>query len=532
MTDDQERTREALQFIAASDRDTWLRMGMAIKSELADAGFNIWDAWSQQAASYNARDARDVWKSIKAGGGVGIGTLYHEAKAAGWRDDGAHQTPTPEAMAERRHNLAELAAKNEADEARERADAAKNAAAIWKAATPVNADNPYLKRKQVSPVATLREIDADAAAAILGYAPKSKGEPLAGRLLVVPVKQGDRLSTLELIDGDKRKAALAGRGTKTGGFWAAQPMPKDDGPEPLAIGEGVATVLSGKEASGHLAIAALSASNLPSVAKAMRALYPTRPLIFLADLVKATGAPDPHAIEAARAVGGMVAIPDFGENREPGQTDFNDLAKSRGLEAVGRAIANATAPARPDAQAGDSNGYDWPEPQSIPATLLPVDAFDSALLPESIRAWVADIAERMQCPPDFPAVGAMVALSSVIGRKACIAPKRRDDWRVVPNLWGAVVGRPGVMKSPALSEVMKPLDRLALLANDLHKEAMRDHEINSKLDVLGGKDAEKKAAALVGKGKTEEARQKRQGTCLPRLQTQKVTRRRHCDATR
>jgi putative DNA primase/helicase len=35
---------------------------------------------------------------------------------------------------------------------------------------------------------------------------------------------------------------------------------------------------------------------------------------------------------------------------------------------------------------------------------------------------------------------------------------------------------------------------------------MRDHEINSKLDELGGKDADKKAAALVGKGKLEEAR--------------------------
>ena len=188
------------------------------------------------------------------------------------------------------------------------------------------------------------------------------------------------------------------------------------------------------------------------------------------------------------------------------QTDFNDMAALHGLEAVGRCIASAVEAAKAPHQepVSDSNG--WPEPQPIPTTLLPVEAFDSELLPKSIRAWVADIAERMQCPPDFPAVGAMVALSSVIGRKACIAPKRHDDWRVVPNLWGAVVGRPGVMKSPALSEIMKPLDRLALLASDLHKEAMRDHEINSKLDELGGKDADKKAAALVGKGKLEEAR--------------------------
>jgi len=296
MTGDLERIREALQYIPAGDRDTWVKLGMAIKSETGDEGFETWNAWSQQAESYKPATAREVWKSIKAGGGVSIGTLHHEAKAAGWRDDGMHQKPTPEELAERRRDAAERAAKEEAETARERADTAKKAAAIWKAGTDP-AGNPYLTRKQVAPVATLREIDAGAAAAILGYVPKSGGDALAGRLLVVPVKQGDRLSTLELIDGDKRKAALAGRGTKAGGYWAAQPLPEGDGDGlTLLIGEGVATVLSGKEGSGHPAIAALSAVNLPTVAKAMRERYPSAALVILSDLVKATGEPDPHAI--------------------------------------------------------------------------------------------------------------------------------------------------------------------------------------------------------------------------------------------
>jgi putative DNA primase/helicase len=118
---------------------------------------------------------------------------------------------------------------------------------------------------------------------------------------------------------------------------------------------------------------------------------------------------------------------------------------------------------------------------------------------------VTDIADRMQCPPDFPAVSAMVALSSVIGRKACIAPKRRDNWRVIPNLWGAVVGRPGVMKSPALAEAMKPLDRLQAVASDLHAEAMRDYSIKQKLEGMGGKATEDTAQKLVKAGKLEEA---------------------------
>ena len=331
-------------------------MGMAIKSELADTGFDVWEAWSLQADSFNGKDARDVWKSIRAGGKVTIGTLFYEAKAKGWRDDGGHQMPTPEKLAERRRIAAELAAKEDAEIARERADTAKKAAAILKAATEAKADHPYLSRKRVSPVATLREIDAGTAAAILGYPPKSGGDALAGRLLVVPVKQGDGISTLELIDGDKRKAALAGRGSKVGGYWATERLPDGDGSGlTLLIGEGVATVLSASAATGKPGIAALSAGNLPAVAKSMRERYPTRPLIFLADLVKATGEPNPHAIEAARAVGGLLAIPDFGSDRPAHATDFNDLHQSHGLDAVKRAIASASAPAMAEPQPGTEN---------------------------------------------------------------------------------------------------------------------------------------------------------------------------------
>ena len=275
MRDDLDRIGDALRFIPADDRDIWLRMGMAIKSAIGDAGFDLWDAWSQQAHSYNARDARATWKSIDANGKVTTGTLFHEAKANGWRDEGMHRKPTPDELAERRRIAAERVAKEEAEIARERADTAAKAAAIWKATTEAKADHPYLARKRVSPVATLREIDAVAAAAILGYPPKSGGDLLAGRLLVVPVEQGDGLSTLELIDGDKRKAALAGRGSKVGGHWASERLPDGDGAGlTLLIGEGVATVLSAKEATGHPAIAALSSGNLPAVAKAMRERYP------------------------------------------------------------------------------------------------------------------------------------------------------------------------------------------------------------------------------------------------------------------
>lgn len=113
------------------------------------------------------------------------------------------------------------------EQARRQSEAAVMALALWRAATPARGDHPYLMRKQVAPVPTLREIDADEAKAILGYAPKSDGELLTGRLLVAPVKVGEKLSTAELIDSDGRKTAIFG-GAKRGGYWAAQSLPDDD----------------------------------------------------------------------------------------------------------------------------------------------------------------------------------------------------------------------------------------------------------------------------------------------------------------
>lgn len=86
----------ALSFVPPHDRDTWVKMGMAIKSEFAEDGFDVWDAWSQGADSYDQRAARAVWRSISAAGKISIGSLFHEAAANGWRDNGEHRGPLTE----------------------------------------------------------------------------------------------------------------------------------------------------------------------------------------------------------------------------------------------------------------------------------------------------------------------------------------------------------------------------------------------------------------------------------------------------
>jgi len=124
---------------------------------------------------------------------------------------------------------------------------------------------------------------------------------------------------------------------------------------------------------------------------------------------------------------------------------------------------------------------DWPDPVSLPSGLAPVNAFDGELLPEALRGFVADIAERMQCPPDFPAVTVLTCLGALIGKRCGIHPKRKDDWLAVPNLWGAIVGRPSLMKSPAIQQGMKPFDALIAEASKGYAAAMIGFETESEI---------------------------------------------------
>src|SRR5215471_13682618 len=86
-----------------------------------------------------------------------------------------------------------------------------------------------------------------------------------------------------------------------------------------------------------------------------------------------------------------------------------------------------------------ANGQ-WPEPHPLPDSLLPLASFDFGLIPEQTRHWIADVCERMQCPPVYTAVSLMAALGSMIGRKVAIRPQCEDDWEVLPNQWALLSG--------------------------------------------------------------------------------------------
>jgi len=132
-------------------------------------------------------------------------------------------------------------------------------------------------------------------------------------------------------------------------------------------------------------------------------------------------------------------------------------------------------------RAATIESYVWPPPSPLPEGLPPVRQLDPAMIPAPLRGWLMDIANRMQIPPDFSTAAAVVALGSIIGRGCGIHPKRHDDWLVVPNLWGGVIGRPSLMKTPAITEAQKHLVRLETEAREEHQNACRGQEIETEI---------------------------------------------------
>jgi putative DNA primase/helicase len=147
----------------------------------------------------------------------------------------------------------------------------------------------------------------------------------------------------------------------------------------------------------------------------------------------------------------------------------------------------------------------WPEIQPLPDALPPVPKLDAEMLPESLRPWLVDVAERMQCPLEYPAIGALVALSSVVGRQIGIRPRLRDNWTVVPNLWGAVVGRPGLMKTPALSEAVATVNALEASARVEWERIKQDHEVQELLRDAEGKATKRAVEKAMRNGDRQKA---------------------------
>ncbi len=324
--------RAALSFIPANlPRDEWARLGMAIKSEFPDeTGLDLFTEWSGTAPSHDPKACRDTWRSIKAGGGVGIGTLLHMAKANGFhlpKPDQAAARPDPAAVARLERERAQRQQAEQAQIEAAQARAAAEAVALWETASEAS-EHPYLDRKGIAPHGA--RVAADGA-------------------LLVPVRNpAGELVNLQRILPNGEKRFLPG-GRKSGCFHVLGTVPAGAGAGPQAapvvlVVEGYATAASLYESTGHPVAVAFDAGNLAKVARALRQQHPAALIVVAGDDDQATEArtgTNPGRVkakQAAEAVGGVAVFP---EGLPEGGSDFNDMAQSQGLPAVENTITAA-----------------------------------------------------------------------------------------------------------------------------------------------------------------------------------------------
>jgi putative DNA primase/helicase len=290
--------------------------------------------------------------------------------------------------------LADAKRKQEEEEKKNRAKARTRAAKIWESAAAAPADHAYLAEKGVGP----------------------HGLRLHCGELVVPLRDtSGALHSLQFIAADGVKNFLLG-GRVTGcHFIIGEPNGA------LCIVEGFATAASIFESVGHAVAIGFNAGNLPAVAKDLRGKFRDLRLVVCADDdIGTPGNPGmKHARAAAQAVDGFLAVPDFGEHRPERVSDFNDLHRSAGPEAVRACIERAasferTNGAEPEADE-DADELDADKEIARLAKLRPVDyerERKEAAARLNVRASILDKLVAAERPSDsVPGQGRRLELS-------------------------------------------------------------------------------------------------------------------------
>ncbi|MGA3887653.1 phage/plasmid primase, P4 family [Ralstonia nicotianae] len=302
----------ALEYVPADDRDQWCRIGMSLQSEFGDAGFDIWDAWSQRSERYNERDARSVWKSFK-GGGITIATLFKVAREHGYSDRTPHKPLDPQEKARRDSARQAERERQAAEDYARHAKAAARAQRIWNEAEPANGHG-YLRRKGVQAhdlkVGRWEKFDSET----------GEVRVVSEEALLVPIRDAaKRIHSLQAIfpSNDnwlgRDRDYLTG-GAKEGNFFTIGKPLTVDGKKIIVICTGYATSASVHEASGHAVVVAFDDSNLLAVAKVIRKRYPDADIIVFSDRdAEALGESGGTraALKAALATSARVVVPEW-----------------------------------------------------------------------------------------------------------------------------------------------------------------------------------------------------------------------------
>ncbi|MDR3448715.1 MAG: toprim domain-containing protein [Alphaproteobacteria bacterium] len=173
----------------------------------------------------------------------------------------------------------------EAEREREKAEAQANAAELARQrlaqAMPADPAHEYLVRKRIAPERLWQA---------------------AGLLLVPMNDEAGTVWSLQTIAPDGTKRFAKGGRTKGLFWWAGKAIDR------LVIGEGMATVAAVRRATSLPVVAAMSADNVPTIARMIRARRPDLHLTIAAD-DDATGVA--AARQAAAETGAALALPEI-----------------------------------------------------------------------------------------------------------------------------------------------------------------------------------------------------------------------------
>lgn len=361
--DNASRAREALWTIPADlPRCEWLRAIMA--AHAADIPEHEVAEWSAQADSFNPRDFRDVWRSIKPGGGIGPGTLFTMAKQYGRAASRSQHQTRP------------------ATPTRPQLDPN----AIWQRCEPATPGHPYVVAKgaEGAPLDDLRVVPE-------GDGLRIAGESMAGAL-VVPVRRADgSLATLQLIAPHDTAARLKAKekpgklnlpGCPVDGWHVVGDLPAKGGH--VYVVEGIGQAWACWRATGSAAVVAFGAGRMRAAALAMKARRTGATVVLVPDRGQESAAE-----RIAAEVGGSVV---FMPDDTPQNFDAADLATRDGANALAELLGN---PRRP----GVARAWEpWPEDGTAqaeaaehvpPFALVPIADLATAE-PPAPEFWIAD----------------------------------------------------------------------------------------------------------------------------------------------
>lgn len=74
-----DETRTALSLIDSEDRDIWIKVGMALKSQFGEAGLAMWDEWSSDAPNYDGGSIQHDWNSLTPNN-ISAASIFHLAQ--------------------------------------------------------------------------------------------------------------------------------------------------------------------------------------------------------------------------------------------------------------------------------------------------------------------------------------------------------------------------------------------------------------------------------------------------------------------